>query len=734
MDLYIGDREWLADTSFTPKNRSRKYEEYLHSIFWALPKEHRRVVFLLGQVGCGKSTLIDYYLRCYCPNDPESKEYYDRKLVINVDVKRVQTIERFNKVFYRKASKKIDLKCKERGIDYQIEAEKYKDYELLVDLKLSDITKMISDGFPNGVRPFKYIVLCIDNIDQSPVDVQDHAIQIVRDWLEPDSEIDLWQVFFPMWPDTFEKLIKSGKMIIPPEDYLEVLIGQINGNDFFESRAGAVSRGIENDGKGVIYPGEGDAKIEEDNGKCVKFIRKTVYKINQHPSMIKFVQDITFGDLRRMLEIWHDVLASDAMFYYYRNIGYEMVGRYQIRDAMLTGFYHVHHKGKSGILNLYYMIEEPKCERDLLIGPHVFFLLHKKVTSYGEVCECLMDLGYTKKAVYQTLDNFKKYNFFHLTEDYEVLRFFEIHKDVINAYEMLHVEDVYLDNIAMTTAVRKEIKRELKRTVAFRLDDFVNRVETTINFIKYIREEEEAFCRVSKVPDIAHKDRFKSRLMELKLPILWRSMALSYYKRLSALSKERYYLYNAKKVTEEWWEIILNNGIFTGAESCSKWYLMPDDDMNNTKPIAAVSPTENDGEESVRIKTGNGATIILRREKHMGNEVKIDGDIISSAVGKEASVNAHDIVTYKTIIEKSDIDADLKEKLVEAREKIEELDLSQNNKDDVADDLSELTEEVSKTEPNARRVQRSWRHIKEIAPTVAATLSSAVNIANLLGG
>ena len=160
---------------------------------------------------------------------------------------------------------------------------------------------------------------------------------------------------------------------------------------------------------------------------------------------------------------------------------------------------------------------------------------------------------------------------------------------------------------------------------------------------------------------------------------------------------------------------------------------MPVDDINRTASGDAVSSAGNDGKESVLIKTGNGATIILEREKHMGDEFKIDGDIISSAVGKEASVKARDIVDYKTIIEKSDIDADLKEKLVEAREKIEELDLSQNNKEDVADDLAKLTEQVLKTEPHTGRVQELWRHIKKIAPTVAAIIYSAETLAKIVG-
>ena len=53
--------------------------------------------------------------------------------------------------------------------------------------------------------PFPYIVLVVDNLDQSSIDVQIRAITEVEQWLRTPS-IRLSRVILPMWPSTFRKL------------------------------------------------------------------------------------------------------------------------------------------------------------------------------------------------------------------------------------------------------------------------------------------------------------------------------------------------------------------------------------------------------------------------------------------------------------------------------------------------------------------------------------------------
>lgn len=119
----------------------------------------------------------------------------------------------------------------------------------------------------------------------------------------------------------------------------------------------------------------------------------------------------------------------------------------------------------------------------------------------------------------------------------------------------------------------------------------------------------------------------------------------------------------------------------------------------------------------------------------MAEKIEIRGDAIGSAVGAGARVRARDITVYKQAVDQSSgLDDDLKRALKDARDALEGLNLGDTDKEDATEDLGKLTAELEKSEKDHRLVQRYWNRIKEIAPPVAAILSSAVSIAKLLGG
>ena len=89
---------------------------------------------------------------------------------------------------------------------------------------------------------------------------------------------------------------------------------------------------------------------------------------------------------------------------------------------------------------------------------------------------------------------------------------------------------------------------------------------------------------------------------------------------------------------------------------------------------------------------------------------------------------------YKNVVDSSaNLDNDIKQKLKEAREAIENADLSDADKEDVVDELNKLTAELEKPKQDDGRVQRYWNRIKEIAPTVASILSSTASLGKILG-
>ncbi len=119
----------------------------------------------------------------------------------------------------------------------------------------------------------------------------------------------------------------------------------------------------------------------------------------------------------------------------------------------------------------------------------------------------------------------------------------------------------------------------------------------------------------------------------------------------------------------------------------------------------------------------------------MGDKFEVKGDVVGSALGRRARVKAGDINVYKQAVDQSSgLDDELKNVLKQAREAIESAGLSEVDKADVAEDLDKLTVELEKPEKDSGLVRRYWNRIKEVAPTVAALLGSAVSIGKLLHG
>jgi hypothetical protein len=120
-----------------------------------------------------------------------------------------------------------------------------------------------------------------------------------------------------------------------------------------------------------------------------------------------------------------------------------------------------------------------------------------------------------------------------------------------------------------------------------------------------------------------------------------------------------------------------------------------------------------------------------RSETVHGDRIEVRGDAVGAALGRGARAEARDINVYREAIAHSAFDAELKRVLVEAREALEREKLSVDDKNDTSDDLNKLAQELE-TGASTPRVQRLWKRIKEIAPTVASILAAVASISKLL--
>jgi hypothetical protein len=119
----------------------------------------------------------------------------------------------------------------------------------------------------------------------------------------------------------------------------------------------------------------------------------------------------------------------------------------------------------------------------------------------------------------------------------------------------------------------------------------------------------------------------------------------------------------------------------------------------------------------------------------MDSEVTIGDNVVGSAVGSGSTVNARDINAFINAVDQADgLDPELRRVLVAAREALESGDLTGTDKDDAADDLDQLTDEIKQPEPQPGRVKRLFDGIKQLAPDVASILSSTAKIGALIKG
>jgi uncharacterized protein YjbI with pentapeptide repeats len=123
---------------------------------------------------------------------------------------------------------------------------------------------------------------------------------------------------------------------------------------------------------------------------------------------------------------------------------------------------------------------------------------------------------------------------------------------------------------------------------------------------------------------------------------------------------------------------------------------------------------------------------IALEDNSMTNETNAQGNIVGAAIGTGNTVKARDINAFISSVDQAD--PDLKRVLVEARKVLESEPLTGADKDDAADDLGKLAEEVTKPQPQPRRVKRLFESLVKLAPDVASILSSAVKIGDLIRG
>jgi hypothetical protein len=603
--LYISERQWLA-TDYEKPSGTFPYEQLLDNLFWDGETQRHPLVFLIGDVGCGKSTLVDFYLRSYCPKGHENE--YRRKLIVNVDLRNVASVADFDRVFYRdlRAAIREEYKTKTGGFDinsvddyamwdhrFEWDSKSYVDAignksllqyraELVnqaravtsdadwVDYALHYLSQCIhpkKTGVP--AAPFSFIVLCLDNLDQSSFEVQSHAISVVRQWLTPTSRVQLWQVYVPLRTKTFDVIYRK---IEPLPAHHKVQLGKPDSRKLLAVRSEAIEQSIVKTGGSVTISDDKESVVA-DNPLCQEFVNATFEFARE--SFIDILDLFAAGSVRRQLLLWQTALSSQSlakacMKSRFMSMGRMRVveaGHYSLCDALITGSYLCHHRETSFIANLFHSCPEVESARDSLCGFHLLYLLTLGHNEVDELYIKLEGLGYQEDQIRSALAHFEKKDMFraYRHEDHEML---ERNERVIQAHSRILIEPAYLDNMAVVTPVERTYRDRIRRTNSYDSEEFRERVLSTLAFLEQIKADEDDFCRKENLPNGVTFLRFKELLDALRIPSLFKKLAISYHVRLDNLRKRGF----PSSMSEREWDRLLSHPLLSVA-LCAEEYL-----------------------------------------------------------------------------------------------------------------------------------------------------------------
>ncbi len=548
-NLYLSDRQWVDEVDYSPELAPDRHERYLDELFWNRDLEHP-LVCVLGPVGSGKSTLVDYYLRCYCGTKGRNRAEFDKNLVVHFDSKVIQDNTDFYHDFFLFAQSSIRYQCSQKGFEIDLAIKRRptqpNNVREWVWAALEELTRIAEKKDP--AAPFHRIVLVVDNLDQTPPAVQIRAITEVEQWLLTPS-IRLWRVFLPLWPSTYNSLRNHR-------------FNLLRGANVF--RIGSIARDIlidNYDRAAIARLSSSKTAIES---QAVEYLTEITRLAKDR--ILPRIERLAHGSLRLTLSLWDGFLRSEGAYSIWRHAhgapgsrrGYD----YEMLDALIVGAFSSLNHGFHRVANLFAMGHAHAKPRDILIGPHALRLMHQGVRTHRALADSLDALGYSSQNVEHVVAGLGTFNVLHQVPSRGGLIEYELHDPVIAEYIELLSEPAYLDDVAIVTPVERSYRESMYRTRGDRPDDFPARVESSISFLKFLRESEDRFRDPNQIRPGVDQDAFREALAKNPLPCLWRTMAVEYRQRLIGLRNSGY----LKTVDAAWWNKPLSEPVLAEAE------------------------------------------------------------------------------------------------------------------------------------------------------------------------
>jgi hypothetical protein len=524
-NLYQSQREWIDYDDPVKPDSSFVHEEQMHKLFW--DESFGNLLVLSGDVGTGKSTLVQYYLRCWCPD--RLPQQFSRKMLIMLDAKAFGDDQVIYKLYYKT----------QRAIKQAV-ARVNEPLSIGESRRADDWTLQAFDNIRarkvRGEGTYHFFVLVLDNIDQCTPEVQMRLLQEIDTWRQYHGET-FWRIIIPMWPDTLEHVRNRNLAMF--RGVKEFRIGPLESSCHY-ARAEMLQRIVD----------AGIDELDEDDGIAGAFVRDAIGWLRSY-GVAETIRNICNGDLRRELRLIGDFLRNEETFFYWKSK--KDPSKYEIMRWVLLGPMDDFASSTSRIGNLLTLGHDQRHPRDMLIGWHLLQVVSKSVT-YRTLYNVLRRLGYAEDNIEAAVNNGWKLNWFHSQVASSVVdQKIQSHEAVIHAYLLLATEPYYVDSIAPITPVTGLVLSKMEKMKAnFSRFSFALQVNLSLEFIDSIRMDEEEFISVDKTRPELNKEIFIQTLAELRLQKLWRSMAERYYDRLSGLRESGRLPNISNDVWDEW--------------------------------------------------------------------------------------------------------------------------------------------------------------------------------------
>ncbi|WP_428305429.1 hypothetical protein [Lacipirellula sp.] len=581
--LYVSERAWKASDYTCPTSKT-PYEDLLNEQFW--DDSGKKLVVLIGEAGIGKSTLVNYFLRSHCPSTNSHR--YDHKLILNVRCRGISTAEQFDNYFF--PSVKLDIESAFRR--HNCDLTSLNDYAIWDDLvggwdsphhatqqRIAGYSAFEYRGLHINSRgvddrtfvnaafqflgktlarenklPFRYLVLCLDDLDQSDTPVLEHVVTQIRQWLYDTHGDALWRIYLPAWPETFVN-IQHSQHPLPDHDIIQV--GPPKHEKVLQLRCDASLAQVQRDGRSVAVPTspDGSGPIETfSNSACQEFIR-TVFATSR-PRILSLLELLASDSMRRLVALWRQMLSSNSLARQFANQpNHSSMSNYALLDGLLTGYHSHHQRDSNAIANLFYADIDVVARYPLLLGIHLAQLLRRSVTDERELEASLVHWGYEGSQIQNCIKYFREKEMLR-RYSHRGVPLLDIDGKVVAAHLNLLFEPAYIDAIAIVTPVDDVTRASQSRTFAFRRKDFTERVRSSLAFLALLRNEEEAFWLQLQVPNAPPAKR------SLVIPErIFNHIATSYRTRIETLSKRSEFLSEVPRAI--WNEFLSHPGITT---------------------------------------------------------------------------------------------------------------------------------------------------------------------------